>query len=134
MDIQHYIWLGTPNLVLTGKIEQMTQSHNPIPICTCRYQAATVRLVMIDDDKNRTEAHFNRPQIFLLYFYNAYNVNLWEKFFGRSTAYLCKTNVFVKFYLLIIIIKKKSNRHSWRLNNLSKPFLNQWETMVFRKP
>ena len=26
-------------------------------------------------------------KIFLLHFYDAYNVNLWEKMFSRSTAY-----------------------------------------------
>ena len=31
----------------------------------------------------------------LLYFWNVYDVNLWEKNFGRSTAYSCRTNVFI---------------------------------------
>ena len=46
MEIQHYIWLGTPNLVCTGEIVQMTQNQNLIPICTIRCQTATVRLTL----------------------------------------------------------------------------------------
>ena len=46
MEIQHYIWLGTPNLVCTGEIVQMTQNQNLIPICTGRFQTATVRLTL----------------------------------------------------------------------------------------
>ena len=31
------------------------------------------------------------------------------------------------------IILGKKNRHSWRLNNSDKVFLNQWESMDFHK-
>ena len=31
----------------------------------------------------------------LLYFGDVYDVNLWEKAFGRSMAYSCRTNVFI---------------------------------------
>ena len=31
----------------------------------------------------------------LFYFWEIYDVNLWEKNFGRSTVYSCKTNVFI---------------------------------------
>ena len=31
----------------------------------------------------------------LFYFWDVYDVNLWEKDFGRSTAYSCRTNVFI---------------------------------------
>ena len=31
----------------------------------------------------------------LLYFWDVYDVNLWEKNFGRSTAYSCRTNIFI---------------------------------------
>ena len=34
-------------------------------------------------------------------FYDKYDVNLWENFFGRSTAYSCTTNVFIKFHHLM---------------------------------
>ena len=34
-------------------------------------------------------------KIDLLYFWDVYDVNLWEKNFGRSTAYSCRTNVFI---------------------------------------
>ena len=44
------------------------------------------------------EVHFNRSKVFLLYFYDAYYVNLWEKNFGRSTGYSCRTNVFTEFH------------------------------------
>ena len=33
----------------------------------------------------------------LLYFWDVYGVSLWEKKFGRSTAYSCITNVFISF-------------------------------------
>ena len=41
MEIQYYIWLGTPNPVRTGEIVQMTQNQNLIPIYTGRYQTPT---------------------------------------------------------------------------------------------
>ena len=72
------------------------------------------------------EVHFNRSKIFLLYFY----VNLWEKNCRRSTAYSCRTNAFTELHHFM---KKKKNRHSWRLNNSSKTFLSQWGSMGFRK-
>ena len=31
----------------------------------------------------------------LLYFWDVYDVSLWEKNFGRSTAYSCRTNIFI---------------------------------------
>ena len=31
----------------------------------------------------------------LLYFWDVYDINLWEKNFGRSTIYSCRTNVFI---------------------------------------
>ena len=31
----------------------------------------------------------------LLYFWDVYDVNLWEKKFGRSTGYSCRTNIFI---------------------------------------
>ena len=49
-----------------------------------------------------------------------------EKNIGRSTAYLWRTNLFIKFQHLM-----KKNTHSRRLNNWSKTFLNQWELWVF---
>ena len=41
MEIQYYIWLGTPNLVRTGEIVQTIQNQNSIPIYTGRYQTPT---------------------------------------------------------------------------------------------
>ena len=31
----------------------------------------------------------------LLYFWDVYDVSLWEKKFGRSSAYSCRTNIFI---------------------------------------
>ena len=47
--------------------------------------------------KNFIEAHFNILKIFLFYFYDAYYLNLREKNFGRSAAYSCRANAFIKF-------------------------------------
>ena len=47
-------------------------------------------------------------------FYNAYDVNMWEKNFGESTAYSCRTNLFAEF------------QHSF-----SKVILNQLNLWLF---
>ena len=39
-----------------------------------------------------------RSKIFLLHFYDAHDGNLWEKNFGRTTSYSCRTNVFIEFH------------------------------------
>ena len=46
--------------------------------------------------KKSIEEHFNRLKIFLLYFCDAYGINLWERNFDRSTAYSYRTNVFIE--------------------------------------
>ena len=46
--------------------------------------------------KKSIDVHSNRSKIFLLYFYDAYDINLWKNNFGRSTAYSCRTNVFIE--------------------------------------
>ena len=51
--------------------------------------------------KKAIEIHFNRLKIFLLYSYNAYDVNLRERNFGRNTAFSCRTNVFIEFYYVM---------------------------------
>ena len=48
--------------------------------------------------KKSIEVHFNRLKIFLLYFYNAYDVSLREKMFCRSTAYSYRKNAFLEFH------------------------------------
>ena len=62
----------------------------------------TIRKVPIMESKNSlkkfTEVHFNTSKIFLLYFYNAYDVNLREKNLVRSTAYSSRTNEFIRFH------------------------------------
>ena len=51
--------------------------------------------------KKSMEVDVNRSKIFLLYFYDAYDVNLREKKFGLSAAYSCRTFVFIKFCHLL---------------------------------
>ena len=51
--------------------------------------------------KKSIEVDFNRSKVFLLYFYDAYDVNLREKNFGRSTAYPRRTNFFAEFHHLM---------------------------------
>ena len=51
--------------------------------------------------KELVEVHFSRSEIFVLYFYDAYDANLWGKKFGRSTAYSCRTNVFIEFHFFM---------------------------------
>ena len=38
---------------------------------------------------------FRKSKCFSLQIKDVYDVNLWENFFGRSTAYSCRTNVFI---------------------------------------
>ena len=65
---------------------------------------------------HRKEVHSSRSKMFLLYFYDAFS--LWVKSSDGST----------EFYHFM-----KKDRHSWRVNNSSKTFSNQWEPMSFRK-
>ena len=44
------------------------------------------------------EVHLIGSKTFLLNFYDAYDVNLWEKKLGKSTAYSCRTTDFIEFY------------------------------------
>ena len=48
--------------------------------------------------ENSMEVHFNRSKVFLLYFHDAYDVSLWEKNFGKSTAYSYRTNLFIELH------------------------------------
>ena len=68
--------------------------------------------------KKSMEAHFNRSKIFLLHFYDACDVNLWKKNFGRSTAYSWRTNDFIKFHHLM---KKKKDNVSKTFGYLGYP-------------
>ena len=47
MEIQYYIWLGTPNLVRTGKIVQMIQNKNLVPIYTGKYFPPTCQTISV---------------------------------------------------------------------------------------
>ena len=78
--------------------------------------------------KKSVEVHFSKLKIILLHFYDTYGANLWENTFGRSTAYSWRPDFFVEVHHFM-----KKNKHSWRLSNTSKTFLNQWESMGFRK-
>ena len=51
--------------------------------------------------KKSIEVRFNRCKIFLLYFYNLYDINKSEKNFSRGTAYSWRTNFFLKFHHLM---------------------------------
>ena len=53
----------------------------------------------------------------LLYFWKVYDVNLWEKCFGRSTAHSSRTNIFISSHCF-----KKKYTHSWRLKKSNKTF------------
>ena len=58
----------------------------------------------------------------LLYFWDVYDVNLWEENFGRSTACSCRTNVFQgKNHFK----GKERLQHRWNLWNLWN-FPEQW--------
>ena len=37
----------------------------------------------------------NKKTIDLLYFWDVYDVNLWENLFDRSMAYSCRANIFI---------------------------------------
>ena len=78
-------------------------NFNYCPLCI------NIRLPLTNFKKS-IEAHFNTSKIFLLQFYDAYGVKLREKNFGRTAAYLCRTNVFIEFHHFMK--KKKKNRHS----------------------
>ena len=75
--------------------------------------------------KKSIDVYFNRLKILLLCFDHAY-VNLWEKQFGRCTAYSCRLNAFVELHHF-------SKKEQTQLNNSSKTFSNQWESMSFCK-
>ena len=40
--------------------------------------------------KKSMEVHLNRSETSVLYFYDTYDANLWEKKFGRSMTYSCR--------------------------------------------
>ena len=46
--------------------------------------------------KKLIEAHFNTSEIFLLYFYDAYDVSVWEIVPHTASSY--KTNLFTEFH------------------------------------
>ena len=78
--------------------------------------------------KKFIEVHFNSSKIFVLCFYDAYDVNLWDKKVWQKYGLLMQNKCLYKIPSLLW----KKNRHSWRPNNLSKKNLNQWESMGFR--
>ena len=58
-----------------------------------------------------------KTTIDLLYFWDVYDVNLWEKKFCRSTAYSAE-----QIFLYNFIVLRKNNRHNWRWIKSSKTF------------
>ena len=79
--------------------------------------------------KKSIKVDLNRSKISLLYFYNAY-VNLCEK---KKKKKIWQKYSFIhteRMPLLNFIIYCKKNRHSWRLSNSSKTFVNQWESRM----
>ena len=48
--------------------------------------------------KKSIELHFKRSKVLMLYFYDIYDVILREKKIGRSTADLCRTDIFIEFH------------------------------------
>ena len=66
--------------------------------------------------------------MFLLDFYNAYDINLWENNFGRSMAYSWRKNLFIKFHEFV-----KNELTQLKTTQLKQNILNQWEFMGFCK-
>ena len=57
----------------------------------------SIEFEFLNSLKKCVKVHFNRSKILLLYFYDAYDVSVWEKNFGQSTAYSCR-NVFIELH------------------------------------
>ena len=55
-------------------------------------------------------------------FWDVYDVSLWEKKFGRSTAYSCRTNVFMSKFLRKNILRK--NKPQLKSEKLKQDILN----------
>ena len=43
--------------------------------------------------KESIEVHLNRSKVFLLYFFDEYDISLSEEKFGRNTNYSCRPNI-----------------------------------------
>ena len=70
-----------------------------------------------------------RSKIFLLYFYDAYNVNLREKKFGVIIAFSWKANVYIEFYYRISILEFLL--HTWNVTwSVSKRFKPRFDNSV----
>ena len=84
--------------------------------------------------KKSMEAHFNRSKIFLLHFYDACDVNLWKKKFGRSTAYSWRTNDSIKFHHLMKKKKKRQLKQNIWVFGLSGPYsiFSQLNLLLFK--
>ena len=53
------------------------------------------KIAMLISLKRSIEVHLHRLETFLLYFYDAYEVNLWEKTYSRRTPFFTSlTNYF----------------------------------------
>ena len=76
--------------------------------------------------KESIEVDINRLKILLLYFYDTHDFNLREK----SLAQVLPTHA-ERMPLSNFIIYCTKNRHSGRLRNSRKTFVNQWVCIVF---
>ena len=79
-----------------------------------------------------TDVYFNRSKrYFYCIFTTHMTFNLWEKQFRQKYGLFMQNKC---LYRISSFYEKRINTHnSWRLNNSSKTFLNQWESMGFRK-
>ena len=78
--------------------------------------------------KKSIEVHFNRSKIFLLYHYYANDVNMRKKNSAEIWLIHAEKMSYRKFHHFI-----KKSRHSLRLNNSSKTFLNQSKSTGYRR-
>ena len=72
--------------------------------------------------KKSIEAHFNRSEIFVSYFYDAYD-SLWEKS-SVEVRLIHAEQIFIEIHYLM-----EKEWTQLRTNNSSKTFLNHWESM-----
>ena len=60
-----------------------------------RCSVNSLLVFMWTEAKSNSKRYTFQKSIDLFYFWDVYDVNLWEKHLGRSTAYSCRINVFM---------------------------------------
>ena len=86
------------NLCNMYKIKLHKTSKSMWPVHIHRYVCCEMNVffnVFINHFPKISRSIFRKITIDLLYFWDVYDVNLWENVFGRSTAYSCRTNAFI---------------------------------------